>query len=272
MRFHLKCSSFENNCFLQVYIISRIMLVVLESDLHLQNVWCTININCTQLSACNTNMHENSNLCILSKEMYKVFFSVWINLSNNTNDSLTHHIDATSFKSSLATMNVSGYLKLQQPYRRVPGRMMWTQCVVLPGTHRFVRRMGLSLDTYFNSSPIYYLYVFLFTMLKQFLNRGSFIVHVLLLGRSKAFTSSVFMMGVRIHVVLLGTRRYGYWWPTLTSSLAWWARIDSRHPAPGTTVGSLRVRAREWSATWVTCCWGKKIDEEANIVIVTWVP
>ena len=114
------------------------------------------------------------------------------------------------------------------PYRRrVPRRTTWTQCIILPGTHRFARRMRVSLGTYFNSSPTYHLYVLfveisyharfclqifypeiLFTMLKVFLNRGSFIVHVLLLGTSKAFTLSVFLPGVHVHVVPPGTQQY----------------------------------------------------------------
>ena len=43
---------------------------------------------------------------------------------------------------------------------RVPGRTTWTQCVLLPGTHRSARCMRLSLDTKFNPSPIYHWYVF----------------------------------------------------------------------------------------------------------------
>ena len=89
--------------------------------------------------------------------------------------------------------------------------------------------MHLNLDTYmyFNSSPIYHLYVLLveisyqarfclqilypeilFTMLKGFWNHGSFIVHVHLLGTRKSFTLSVFLPGTRVHVVLPGTRQY----------------------------------------------------------------
>ena len=37
------------------------------------------------------------------------------------------------------------------------------------------------------------------------LNCGSFIVHILLAGTSKAFTLSVFLPGTRVHVILLGT-------------------------------------------------------------------
>ena len=91
---------------------------------------------------------------------------------------------------------------------RVLGRTTWTQRVVLSGTHRSVRRMRLSLDTYFNSSPIYHAYVLfveisyqaivciqilypeiLFTMLKGFFNHGSVIVHVLSCWeQARAFT------------------------------------------------------------------------------------
>ena len=103
-------------------------------------------------------------------------------------------------------------------YRRVPRRTMWTQRVILPWTHLSARCMHLSLDTHFNPSPIYHLYVLflessyqarfclqishpaiLFTMLKGFLNCGSYIVHILLLGTHKEFTLSVFLPGARSH-------------------------------------------------------------------------
>ena len=79
--------------------------------------------------------------------------------------------------------------------------------------------MHLSLDTHFNPSPIYHLYVLflaisyqarfclqishlaiLFTMLQGFLNCGSFIVHVLLMGTCKAFTWSVFLPGTYVRM------------------------------------------------------------------------
>ena len=41
-----------------------------------------------------------------------------------------------------------------------------------------------------------------------FLNCGSFIVHALLPGTSKAFTMSVFLPGAHIYVILLGTQQY----------------------------------------------------------------
>ena len=83
-----------------------------------------------------------------------------------------------------------------------------------------------SLDTYFNLSLINHLYVIfveslymyqarfcvqisypaiLFTMLMGFLNLGSFIVHALLLGTSKAFTLSGLLPGACVHVLLPGT-------------------------------------------------------------------
>ena len=87
------------------------------------------------------------------------------------------------------------------------------ELIVLPGACVY------SLDTYFNLSPLNHLYVLLviisyqarfclqisypailFTMLMGFLNRGSFIIHILLLGTSNAFTLSVFPAGhVRSH-------------------------------------------------------------------------
>ena len=95
------------------------------------------------------------------------------------------------------------------------------ELVILPGACVW------SLDTYFNLSPIYHFYVLfieishqasfclqisypaiLFTVLMGFLNHGSFIVHVLLPGTSKAFTLSVIMPGARVHVLLPGTQRY----------------------------------------------------------------
>ena len=95
-----------------------------------------------------------------------------------------------------------GYLHTSK-YCRVPGRTMWSKCIVLPGTHHVARWMRLSLDTYFNSSPIYHLYVLFveiwyqarfciqilypesfFKILKGFLNCGSVILHVLYLGTS----------------------------------------------------------------------------------------
>ena len=110
---------------------------------------------------------------------------------------------------------------------QLPRRTMWRQRVILPGTHRSARHMRLNLNTYFNSSPICHLYVLLveipyqarfclqisnpdisFAMPKGFLNRGCFIVHVLLLGTSKAFRLSVFLPGARVHINLPGTRRY----------------------------------------------------------------
>ena len=82
--------------------------------------------------------------------------------------------------------------------RWLPGRMGWKQCCIFPGTHCSARSMCLSLDTYFNLSPSYHLYVLfveisdhvrfclqisysaiLFTMIMEFVNYGSFIVYVL---------------------------------------------------------------------------------------------
>ena len=102
----------------------------------------------------------------------------------------------------------------------MPGRTRWTQLVVLLGTQRSARCMRLSLDTQFSPSPIYHLYVLflkisyqarfclqishpaiLFIMLKGLLDCGSFIVHILLPGTRKAFTLSVFLLGVSVHVV-----------------------------------------------------------------------
>ena len=93
-------------------------------------------------------------------------------------------------------------------YRWVTGRTMWTQCIVLSGACVW------SLDIYFNLSPIYHLYVLfvkisyqarfylqisypaiLFTMLRGFLNHGSYIIHVLMPGTSKVFTVSAFPVG-----------------------------------------------------------------------------
>ena len=89
-------------------------------------------------------------------------------------------------------------------YCQVLGRTMWThvsfwQELVLPGI------CILNLDTYFNLSPSYHVYVsffkisyqgrfclqisypaILFTMLKGFLNCRSFIVHILLLGTKRS--------------------------------------------------------------------------------------
>ena len=90
-------------------------------------------------------------------------------------------------------------LSIIKPYRCVPGRTTWTQRDVLPGTHRFARLMRFSLDTYFNSSFVWFIrrnFIasqilsskiiswILFAMLKGFLNHGSVIVHDLLLGTS----------------------------------------------------------------------------------------
>ena len=108
----------------------------------------------------------------------------------------------------------------------MPGRTTWTyasfcrKLVVLPGACVW------SLDTYFNLLPIYHLYVLfvkisyqtrfclqiypaiLFTMLMGFSTRGSYVLHVLLPGTSKACTLSVFMPGAGVHILLPGTQRY----------------------------------------------------------------
>ena len=94
---------------------------------------------------------------------------------------------------------------------RLPGRTMWThtsfcrELIVLPGACDWSR------DTYFRLLPIHNFLCFIIkilyqarfclqisypailcTMLMGFLNCGSFVVHVLLPGTSKAFTLSVF--------------------------------------------------------------------------------
>ena len=46
-------------------------------------------------------------------------------------------------------------------------------------------------------------------MLVGSLNCGSFIIHVLLPATSKVFTLSDFLLGAHVHVLLLGTQRYG---------------------------------------------------------------
>ena len=93
--------------------------------------------------------------------------------------------------------------------------------IILPDAHI------KSFDTYFNLSPIYNLYVLfvkisyqarfclqisyhasLFTMLIGFLNCGSFIIHALLPGISRACTLSVFLLAACVHVLLPGTRRF----------------------------------------------------------------
>ena len=48
----------------------------------------------------------------------------------------------------------------------------------------------------------------LFTMPMGFLNHGSFIIHILLPGTSKAFTLSVFLPGACFYIVLPGTLRF----------------------------------------------------------------
>ena len=95
--------------------------------------------------------------------------------------------------------------------------------VILLETHRSARGTCLKSGhlLYFNLSQIYHLYVLFvkilyqarfclqvsypaiwFTMLMGFLDCGSFIVHALLAGTSKAFTLSVFLPGVRICILL----------------------------------------------------------------------
>ena len=107
----------------------------------------------------------------------------------------------------------------------MPGRTTWTQRVILPETRWPARRMRLSSDTHYNPSPInFFIFVFFlkilyqarfcfqishpaisFTMLKWLLNCGSFLVYVLLLETSEAFTLSGFLPGKRVHSVLPGT-------------------------------------------------------------------
>ena len=98
--------------------------------------------------------------------------------------------------------------------------------VVLPGAYIW------RFDSYFNLSPMYHLYVsylskfhsklskilssnviscksLLFTMQLGFFNRGSFIVHALLPGTSKAFTLLVFLPGAHAFMSCCwGTWRY----------------------------------------------------------------
>ena len=45
-------------------------------------------------------------------------------------------------------------------------------------------------------------------MLIGFLRCGNFIIHALLLGTSKAL--SVFLLGARVYILLLGTQQYDY--------------------------------------------------------------
>ena len=106
-------------------------------------------------------------------------------------------------------------------YRQVARKNNVNAHIILPGGCVW------SLDTYFNLSQIYHVYVLfvdvsyqarlllqisypaiLFTMLIGFFN---FIVHVLLPGTSKALTLSFFLLGAWICVVLSGTQRYNWW-------------------------------------------------------------
>ena len=56
----------------------------------------------------------------------------------------------------------------------------------------------------------------LFTMLMRISIHGSFIVHALLPGTSKAFTLSVFLKG-RVHILLPGTQQFGELIPPVLS-------------------------------------------------------
>ena len=95
----------------------------------------------------------------------------------------------------------------------------------------FIVLPGACFNTYFNSAPIYHLYIysicrnfipsqilssniissfilkFIYNAKGIFINRGSFIFYVLLQGTSKAFTLSVFLTDVRVHIILPKTRR-----------------------------------------------------------------
>ena len=110
--------------------------------------------------------------------------------------------------------------------RRMPGRRTRThtsfcrELIVLPGTcvelltpasctlsliyHLYVLFVWISYQARFGLKISYPAIVF--TMVIGFLNCGSFIVHILLLGTSKVFTLSVFLPCACVHVLLPGTR------------------------------------------------------------------
>ena len=112
-------------------------------------------------------------------------------------------------------------------YRHVPGRTMLThtsfcrELIILPGTcftlsliyHLYVLFVWISYQARFGLKISYPAIVF--TMVIGLLNCGSIIVHILLLGTSKVFTLSVFLLCACVHVLLPGTRRYECpfpWW------------------------------------------------------------
>ena len=95
--------------------------------------------------------------------------------------------------------------------------------IFLPGTHSFWQAHAFEVwtptSTYcqfiicvlymseFHAEQVvkYHILQFSFTMLMGLLICGSFIVHALLPGMSKAFSLSGFFRGTHIHILLLGT-------------------------------------------------------------------
>ena len=107
---------------------------------------------------------------------------------------------------------------------RVPGRTtlthtsFWRELIVLPGTcvelltpasplsliyHLYVLFVWISYQARFGLKISYPAIVFT-TLVIGLLNCGSFIVHILLLGKSKVFTLSVFLPCVCVHVPSAG--------------------------------------------------------------------
>ena len=124
------------------------------------------------------------------------------------------HVSCTLYlhqKQKYSNFKGLNYTYCYMPGRRTQMQMVFCQeCIILPDARI------QSFATYYNLSPIYHLYVLFvdilyqarfglqisypaisFTILIGFLNCGSFIVHALLPGTSKAFTLSVFLQGTQ---------------------------------------------------------------------------